>query len=30
MTLSFVVVAILFVTGLYYFRRLERNFADTI
>ena len=30
MAVSFTVVAVLFVTGLYYFRRLERTFADTI
>jgi lipopolysaccharide transport system permease protein len=30
MAVSFSVVALLFVSGLYYFRRLERTFADVI
>jgi lipopolysaccharide transport system permease protein len=30
MAVSFIVVAVLFVSGLYYFRRLERTFADLI
>ena len=30
MAVSFSVVAVLFVSGLYYFRRLERTFADVI
>ncbi len=30
MAMSFTVVAVLFVSGLYYFRRLERTFADVI
>jgi lipopolysaccharide transport system permease protein len=30
MALSFAVVAVLFVSGLYYFRRMEQTFADVI
>jgi hypothetical protein len=30
LTVSAAVVAVIFVSGLYYFRRMEKTFADTV